>query len=204
MGCFAAVKNFLVLRYDAMQRESEIVRVISGVFGGRKLRAAPAKGVRPTSDRVREALFSSLGDLTGLRILDLYAGTGSLGIEALSRGAESCCFVEKAPSAVVVLRANLQDLELEERVTLLRLEVCAAIRRMSLEKRIFDIIFLDPPYASAQAERALEALVQGKLVSPTGQIVVESSKHYPVAKLKGLLLIDERAYGETVITRWAT
>jgi len=134
----------------------------------------------------------------------LYAGTGALGIEALSRGAESCCFVEKAASAMAVLRANLQDLELEDRVTLLRLGVCAAIRRMSAEKRIFDLIFLDPPYASAEAERALEALVQGKLLSATGQIVVESSKHHPVAKVNGLLLIDERAYGETVITRWAT
>lgn len=178
------------------------MRIIGGKLRGRKLRAAPAKGVRPTADRVRESLFSRLGAFDGSRVLDIFAGTGSLGIEALSRGAASCCFVEQAPPALAVLRANLRDLGLRDCTEIARGEASVAIRRIGRNGREFDLIFLDPPYASALAEAALRELMAAKLLSCGGTIVVESSKHYPVAAVAGLSLIDERGYGDTVISRW--
>jgi len=178
------------------------MRVIGGKLRGRRLRAVPAKGVRPTSDRVREALFERLGPLDGLRVLDLFAGTGALGIEALSRGAEAAVFVERAQASVAVIRANLHDLQLEESAKVLRADASAAIRRMGKEGRFFDLIFLDPPYTSGQAESTLIALVKHNVIAEGAEVVLERSKHEPPATVEGLSLVDERVYGDTIITRW--
>ncbi len=180
------------------------MRVIAGRFGGRRLADPPGRGVRPTSDRVREALFSALGDLAGRHILDVYAGTGALGIEALSRGAASAVFVERARASLRVLRSNLESLglgDVPEIARVVRGDAPAVMRRLGRDAETFDLVFLDPPYASDEARRALEALVAADLVSTGGEVVVEASRRHPVPIVPGLALREERRYGETVIVR---
>ena len=175
------------------------MRVTGGALRGRRLRA-PRQGVRPTSDRVREAVFAVLGDLAGARVLDLYAGAGTLGIEALSRGAASVVFVERAERSVVVLRANLEELALEPVGRILRSDAVRALRRLADQEACFDLVFVDPPYASDEAARALSALADGNLLAPEATVVVEASRRHPVAPVEGLVSIDERRYGDTLIT----
>src|SRR3954471_13968009 len=119
------------------------MRVIAGAWKGRPLRAPPGRDTRPTADRVREALFSVLGDVGGLRVLDLFAGSGALGIEALSRGAASAVFVERAPAALKALQSNLSALEIEARVH--SGDARAFVRKARAARETYDLVFLDPP-----------------------------------------------------------
>lgn len=169
------------------------MRVVAGELGGRRLRA-PAAGTRPTSDRVREALFSILGDVSGLRVLDLFAGSGALGIEALSRGAAGATFVDSSRAAAGVIRANLAALGIE----------AAVVRGDALRfldgaygEPPFDLVFADPPYDSAV--RLASALAE-RLPAITAQhalIVTESHKREPL--LLPFELLRERTYGDTRI-----
>src|SRR3954453_13668244 len=121
------------------------MRVIAGSYGGRTLKAPAGDGTRPTSDRVREALFSILGDrVAGARVLDLFAGSGALGIEALSRGAASATFVDDAPAALRVLRANLEALG--EDAEVVRADAVRWLRAASGRAHQYDLVLLDPPY----------------------------------------------------------
>src|SRR5919198_1437118 len=122
------------------------MRVVAGEFGGRRLRAVPGRDTPPTSERVREGLFSIIGErVDGARVLDLFAGTGALAIEALSRGAASAVLVEQAPQAVAVIRGNLEALGLERLATVRRTRAGTYLR--SQRDGPFDLAFLDPPYA---------------------------------------------------------
>ena len=125
------------------------MRVIAGRFGGRRLSAPRGARTRPTADRVREALFSVLGDLEGARVLDLFAGSGALGIEALSRGAAEATFVDSAPAALRALRENLTALDLEAEVR--RADARGFLRSARKAGREYDLVFLDPPYRRAAA-----------------------------------------------------
>ena len=128
------------------------MRVIAGSARGTRLGRVPA-GVRPVSDRVREGVFSSLGGrLEGARVLDLYAGTGALGIEALSRGAEAAVFVDASPAAVTAVRDNLARTALEDRSTVHRSDVRRFLERTPADTKQFDLVFLDPPYESRGSE----------------------------------------------------
>jgi 16S rRNA (guanine(966)-N(2))-methyltransferase RsmD len=178
------------------------VRVTGGRLLGRRLRSAPA-GTRPSSDRVRVALFARLGDLEGARVLDLYAGTGTLGIEALSRGAEAVVFSERAPRSLAVLRENVQALGLEAQARILAGDAVRTIARLGREGARFDLVLLDPPYAAGEVGRALEALVAARLLVPGAVVVVESGRRHPVPAVEGLAALDERRYGDTLITRLA-
>jgi 16S rRNA (guanine966-N2)-methyltransferase len=127
------------------------MRVIAGSAKGTRLVRAPA-GVRPVTDRVREGLFSSIGPrIEGVRVLDLYAGTGAVGIEALSRGAEHAIFVDRAPSAVAAVRDNLRRTGLEDRAMVRRSDVLAFLERAPKDGG-FDLVFLDPPYEAGPSE----------------------------------------------------
>jgi 16S rRNA (guanine966-N2)-methyltransferase len=174
------------------------VRVVAGRFGGRRLQAPPGRGTRPTSDRVREALFSTLGPLDGARVLDLFAGSGALGIEALSRGAAGALLVERDPRAVAVIRANLDALGLAAPEA----EVHAgpartALRSASARGDTYDLIFLDPPYRSApELGRELSAALE-PLLSGGGRVVSESDRRAPL--VLDLPLTHERRYGDTLI-----
>lgn len=169
------------------------MRVIAGLHGGRRLQAPKGAATRPTSDRVREALFSILGDVTGLTVLDLFAGSGALGIEALSRGAASAVFVERAAPAVSALRANLDALGLDADVH--RGDARTFVRNASVAGRSYDLVFLDPPYRDA--ERLGPELDLPSVVAPGGRIVAESDRRSPVAIDLPLLL--ERRYGDTLL-----
>jgi 16S rRNA (guanine966-N2)-methyltransferase len=174
------------------------VRVVAGRFGGRRLQAPPGRDTRPTSDRVREALFSTLGPLDGARVLDLFAGSGALAIEALSRGAASALLVERDPRAVAAIRANLDALDLRSpKAEVHARPARAALRSASARGDTYDLIFLDPPYRSApglgrELSAALEPLLTGG-----GRVVSESDRRAPLEL--ALPLTHERRYGDTLI-----
>ena len=168
------------------------MRVVAGDHRGRTLRAPAGSRTRPTADRVREALFSMLGPVTGLSVLDLFAGSGALGIEAASRGAGAVAFVDSDPRAVAAIRRNLAELELEASVS--RADALAFLSR---RRGRFDLVLVDPPYSCAPrlavplAERLPGVLAGG------AQIVTESDRRHPLEL--SLPLIRERAYGDTRI-----
>jgi 16S rRNA (guanine966-N2)-methyltransferase len=176
------------------------VRVTGGRLGGRRL-ARPPTGVRPSADRVREALFARLEGLEGAAVLDLFAGTGALGIEAISRGAARVTFVERSRGSAAVLRRNLVSLGLGQEARLLREDVGRALRRLGREGQRFDLALLDPPYAEGEAlVRALEGLVAERLLAARATVVVERGRRHPVPPVAGLAPAGERRYGDTVVT----
>jgi 16S rRNA (guanine966-N2)-methyltransferase len=176
------------------------MRVTGGELVGRVLRA-PAKGLRPTSDRVRESVFARL-DVSGAAVLDLYAGSGALGIEAYSRGAASVVFVEQAPRCVAAVRANIAALGIASETRVMAEDVLQGLERLSAAGRAFDLVLLDPPYASGEAARALEALVEGSIVEKAGLVVLEAGGRHALPTVAGLDLLDERRYGDTVVARF--
>jgi len=177
------------------------LRVTGGELGGRRLRA-PRSGLRPTSDRVREALFARLGDLAGAAVLDLYAGTGALGIEALSRGAGSLVCVERSRKVAAVITANLEALALRSVSRVVVDDARDALRRLGRGGARFDLVLLDPPYAAGEGPAALRALVEAAVLAPGAVVVLERGKSHPVAEIVGLECLDERTYGDTVIARF--
>jgi 16S rRNA (guanine966-N2)-methyltransferase len=177
------------------------LRVTGGLFGGRKLRS-PKSGVRPTADRVRESLFTRLGDLDGARVLDLFAGSGAHGIEALSRGAASLVSVERSRSVRAVLQANLDALELTDCSRVMGGDAVAAVGRLARAGDRFDLVLLDPPYAAGAAGPVLEAIAQVDLLAPEGVVVLERSRSHPLPAVTGLVQVDERRYGDTMITQF--
>jgi 16S rRNA (guanine(966)-N(2))-methyltransferase RsmD len=144
-------------------------------------------------------VFARLAGLPGARVLDLYAGTGALGIEALSRGAARAVFVERAKPALAALEANLAELALGARSRVLRAEVGAALRRLEREREPFDLILLDPPYAAPEVASLLAAIPRGGLLAPEGTLVLETSWRHPPGDVPGLRREDERRYGETLV-----
>ena len=169
------------------------MRVIAGELGGRRLRTPRGDRTRPTAARVREALFSMLGTLEGARVLDLFAGSGALGIEALSRGAAAATFVERAPPALAALRANVAELGLGERSEIRAGDALAALRGGA----IYDLVFIDPPYAAAaQLSGALSRDLPAVLADGA-RVVSESDRRAPLDL--ELPLLRERRYGDTMI-----
>ena len=172
------------------------MRVVAGSFKGRRLRAPPGRRARPTADRVREALFSILGSMEGLRVLDLFAGSGALGIEALSRGAAEAVFVDDDQRSVETVRRNLVAVGVDAPVHR-RDAIAFLVDRRRAAEAAFDLVFVDPPYSSA--DRMAGPLTERlpALLAENGRIVSESDKRDPL--LLGLPLEDERVYGDTRI-----
>ena len=179
------------------------MRVISGSAGGRRLKAPRGLHVRPTADRVKESLFNVLGEAwEGLRVLDLFAGSGALGIEALSRGASGAVFVDEDSRCIPVIRQNLQSCGLEDRANVIRAE---ALRFLSRRKagQGFHIIFADPPYEFGLAAACLARVDRGDWLSPCGQMIVEHSRREPMPERQGgVILADRRIYGDTRISMY--
>jgi 16S rRNA (guanine966-N2)-methyltransferase len=172
------------------------MRVIAGRWGGRRLQAPAGDATRPTSDRVREALFSVLGDrVDGARVLDLFAGSGALGIEALSRGAAEATFVDSAPAAIRSLKANLDALGADAEIR--RTDARRFLGAASVAARYYDLVFLDPPYRLAGRLGGELAAVLPAVLAPDAAVVTESDRRAPL-ELE-LPLIDERRYGDTLI-----
>jgi 16S rRNA (guanine(966)-N(2))-methyltransferase RsmD len=168
------------------------LRVVAGEYGGRRLRAPAGAATRPTQDKVREALFSILGDVEGLRVLDLFAGSGALGIEALSRGAAAATFVDSDSSAVAAVRANLGALGLAATVT--RRD---ALGFLGSDEGAYDLVFCDPPYDSADRLAAPLAELLPARLTPHARIVTESDRRAPLDL--PFPLLRERVYGDTRI-----
>jgi 16S rRNA (guanine966-N2)-methyltransferase len=166
------------------------MRVVAGAFKGHRLHAPRGTRTRPTADRVREALFSLLGDVAGLRVLDLYAGSGALGIEALSRGAASAVFVERDQRAVAAIRRNLEVVDAEAEVR--RQD---ALRFLVSTQGRFDLVFVDPPYDSAVRLGGALSERLPAVLTHEARIVTESDKRRPLELSLPLEL--ERVYGDT-------
>lgn len=150
------------------------MRVIAGSAGGIRLYAPAGDAVRPTTDRARETLFNVLGDqVQGARCLDLFAGTGGLGIEALSRGAAHCTFVDRHGGALRALRGNLARAHLAAAATVVAAEWSAALGRLARQGAAFDLIFLDPPWDTDLAQRALRRLAREQGLASTALVIVE-------------------------------
>ncbi|EFL53215.1 methyltransferase [Solidesulfovibrio fructosivorans JJ]] len=184
------------------------MRVIAGRFGGRRIKVVDAVGLRPATGRVREALFSMLAAreaiFPGARVLDLFAGAGSVGIEALSRGADFCLFVEKNPAVAKMLRENLRGLGLASgEAKVVEADVARALPRLA--ETPFDIVAIDPPYGHDLLPPTLAALVGSGLLAPDGVIAAEieaGARLAPVDVPESLACLTDRTYGQTRIILW--
>lgn len=176
------------------------MRIIAGDVGGRQLATPKGMDTRPTQDKVKESLFSILrNDLEGARVLDLFAGSGALGLEALSRGADFAVFADKARPAQECVQKNIQALRMEARTRLLRCHWKMALKKLEDEGERFDLIFLDPPYRMEGANEMLSALCAGKICGPETLVIYEHAKALP-PDTAGWETLDRRDYRDTVIT----
>ena len=174
------------------------MRIVGGNLGGRVLRAPGGASTRPTSEKVREAVFNILGAVVDARVLDLFAGSGALGLEALSRGAAHATFVDSARAAVAAIRGNLRALGIADRATVIAGDAVAAARQVPPAP--WQLVFVDPPYRSDLAVRAVAALPEAHL-APGAMIVIEHDRHNePPDPLGSLLRTDQRRYGDTLIS----
>jgi 16S rRNA (guanine(966)-N(2))-methyltransferase RsmD len=171
------------------------VRVIAGTYRGRELVAPPGRETRPTSDRVRESLFSILGAIDGDRVLDLYAGSGALAIEALSRGAGEATLVDRSPAAIEAIRRNLATLQIDAEVV--RSPAHRFLEAARRRARQYDLVFLDPPYRRASTLGRELTVALTSVMSADGRVVAESDRRSPLGL--ELDLLDERRYGDTLI-----
>jgi 16S rRNA (guanine966-N2)-methyltransferase len=179
------------------------MRIVAGKFRGARIEAPRGLQTRPTSDRVRQALFNVLThgaprlELAGLRVLDLFAGSGALGLEALSRGARFCLFIEESAEARAAIRRNVESLGLTGMTKIWRRDATKLGESGTLQS--FDLIFCDPPYGEGLAERALAAAVEGGWVAQAAVAVLEERADQDIAWPASFDEIDRRRYGDTAI-----
>jgi 16S rRNA (guanine966-N2)-methyltransferase len=176
------------------------MRVISGRLGGRSLVAPAGRGTRPTPERVREAVFSILGSVEDLRVLDLFAGSGAMGIEAVSRGASQVTLVDSSRRAVEAISRNLAALRINPEVR--HQKASAFLREAREERRQYDLVFLDPPYGDALRLAPELSAALAPVLAP-GAIVVSESDRRARPELDPLSCVDERRYGDTLIRIYA-
>jgi 16S rRNA (guanine(966)-N(2))-methyltransferase RsmD len=180
------------------------MRVISGSARGRKLKSPKSSETRPIMDRVKTALFDILApEIMGMRVLDLFAGTGAVGIEALSRGAESATFIERSPEAWRLVRENLALTHLSDRAEALRTDAFAYLRQAAAIGRRFDLVYVAPPQYVNMAVEALTQLDASPLTEPDGLVIVQihpqERAELDALTLKRLRRYDERRYGSTLL-----
>ena len=172
------------------------MRVIGGALKGHPLKAPKGQRTRPTKDRIREALFSILQDVRGARVLDLFAGSGALAIEALSRGAAHATLLDTSKDSIAAIHSNLKALNLEAEVR--RQAAGAFLAAAQREHRQYDLVFVDPPYSRGSGLRERLTAALPAVLAPQARVIVESDRRAPL-ELEGLHLGDERRYGDTVI-----
>ncbi len=178
------------------------MRVVAGQYGGRTLVAPRGGSTRPTSDRVREALFSIIGSVEGVHVLDLFAGSGALGIEALSRGAASTTFVDSSRAAITAIRANTAMVDDASRVRVMPIDWQAALRAERSAGRIYGLCLLDPPYSVLPRIAGRLGAALAPVLSDGATLVVEHAAATGPVELEDLLVADrtDRTYGGTGIT----
>jgi len=176
------------------------MRVVGGKYRSHPIICPTGKTIRPTTDRTRESLFNILEnriEIVGVRVLDLFAGTGALGIEALSRGASYCVFVEQAHSARAAIRRNIDALGIQDGTKIFNRDATQLGELKSM--RPFQLAFADPPYGKGLGVKSASCLQRGNWLSPGAIFILEESTSTFPAKLEGFSLIDSRAYGNTTI-----
>jgi 16S rRNA (guanine966-N2)-methyltransferase len=176
------------------------MRVITGKYRGRVLKGPKHQGLRPTADRVKEALFNIIGPrINAAAFLDLFAGAGGIGIEALSRGANSVVFVDANPVSVKLLQSNLHFIEPEDNLRVIHAEAAKALNILSREQSRFDLIFLDPPFAAGLLEPSIQTIFAENLLKNTGLLIAEHARKFAFAvDFPGVL--ETRHYGEVSLT----
>jgi len=178
------------------------MKVIGGAARGRKLKVPKGLAIRPTAARVKESLFNILPhDFSGLRVLDLFAGSGNVSIEALSRGAVEAVLVDESARSAAAIRENLTRLELHRRAQVWVAPVARSLRKLDKAGEKFDLIFLDPPYDTGLVATTLGAVGKSSLLNPNGTVVVEHSGREAIKASYGdLMLNDRRRYGDTFLS----
>ena len=178
------------------------MRIIAGEYKGRMLDFPKNVDVRPTQDRVREALFNVIApQIQGKLVLDLFAGSGSLGIEAISRGAKKATFVENNLKCIHIIKKNIEKVAIESKTAILKMDVFKALGTFDEKGDIFDIVFLDPPYYKELPKKALIMLSQYDILSPTNTIVIEHFKKDNIPEnINNILIYNQKKYGDTVLS----
>ena len=178
------------------------MRVIAGEYRGRRLDRIEGMEIRPTSDKVKESLFNILGDaVIDSNFLDLFGGTGGIGIEALSRGAKHVVFIDTSIKSIKVLKGNLDHLNIKDNVEVFHTDYSTAIVKLYKYNRQFDIIFIDPPYSVGMAQNALEEINKSPILAQSGLIIVEHDLKDDMPKRVGkLYLYRIKEYGNTTLS----
>jgi 16S rRNA (guanine966-N2)-methyltransferase len=175
------------------------MRIVAGEYGGRPLKTLDGKTTRPTSDKVRGAMYSMIGPyFDGGRVLDLYAGSGGLSIEAVSRGMDSAVLVERDRKAQAIVQANIDMTKEPQKFTLLKMSDTQAIAQLTGQ---FDLVLLDPPYAKEQVVAVIESLLEKDLLAPKALVLAETDKHVDLPeKIGKLSLWKQKVYGISKVT----
>jgi len=179
------------------------LRIISGDLRGKKLHPIRGTVIRPTADRLRESIFNILSfQIRDAVVLDLFAGTGALGIEALSRGAEYAVFVEKHKDALAVIEQNLRSCRLEDRAKIIRWDIASNLNCLSSsDSRLFNLIFMDPPYNRNLISETLRHLHRSRCLEKGATVVVEHAPPEPVPEnIAEFVIADQRKYGKTLVS----
>jgi 16S rRNA (guanine966-N2)-methyltransferase len=178
------------------------MRIITGTSKGRRLATPKSQAIRPTSDRVKESIFNILGkEVEGKIVLDLFAGTGNLGIEALSRGAKKALFVENGRQALRLIQRNLSQCGMKERSEILSKDVSRAIGILNQRGESFDLILMDPPYEKGLIQKTLIKLHSNRIYHEDSILLIEHDRREPIPKtLEGWTLIRQQGIGDTVIS----
>lgn len=183
------------------------MRVISGTAKGLKLKVPKGLAVRPTADRVKESLFNIINPvIVEAQVLDLFAGTGALGIEALSRGAKFATFIDNCLESIAIIKHNLQHTGLLDFAEVIHANFEYGLKRAAGMQRIYDIIFIDPPYGRGLEFKAVEVLIKYNLVSKNGLLIIETDRKNQLPdKLYDMIKVDIREYGGTVLNfyKWS-
>lgn len=181
------------------------MRIIGGEGRGRKLKAPKGFTTRPTTDRVKEAVFNILGDkVVDAAFLDLFGGTGSIAIEAVSRGARLATTSEKDRTAIKAIEENIRNTGFSDKIKVYKLDAFVLLKMLSNEGASFDIIYLDPPYHQGLAEKALCFLEESSLIAPGGIVVTETSSKDQIKNVNKLSAVKTKKYGDIIITLYAT
>lgn len=178
------------------------MRIIAGDFKGRPLSAVPGKGTRPTTDKVRESIFNMIGPyFEGGTVLDLYAGTGGLGIESLSRGMDKAIFIDIDPKAITVIKENVSSFRLDHQVEIYRTDSNRALKALNKRGLQFDLVFLDPPYAKQKIAEEIQLLQDYHLLMPDASIVAEHDAEVDLPEEIGRYAkVRFVTYGDTTVS----
>jgi len=175
------------------------MRIITGKYKGRVIKAP--QGIRPTEERVRKAFFDIMGDISGLSFLELFAGSGAMGFEALSQGASTVLFVEKNRQAVKAIEDNLQALRIANQAELIAADVLEILPVIAKKGCKFDLIFLDPPYYEGMAEKTLQRLAEYDILQNSGYLIVQHFRKDPIPKQTGgFVVFKQSKYGSTMLS----